>query len=167
MIWVGPMRAAIVGPQFSTKRDRTMRNSILFAGLSAMAVAAFLVMPSPVLADMVNFKADLKSSEEVPPNDSAGKGTAEVTLDTAANKVNWKITFEGLTGDAAAAHFHGPADMGQNAGPVVDISANINEGSADVTPEQAQMIQDGKTYLNIHTAQYPDGEIRGQVTKAQ
>ncbi|HYM99542.1 MAG TPA: CHRD domain-containing protein [Aestuariivirgaceae bacterium] len=57
--------------------------------------------------------------------------------------------------------------MGQNAGPAVDITANINEGSADVTPEQAQMIQDGKTYLNIHTAQYPDGEIRGQVTKAQ
>lgn len=144
-----------------------MRISTVIAGLSAMALVAFMAMPSPALADMVNFKADLKASEEVPPNDSAGKGTADVTLDTTANKVNWKITYEGLTGDAAAAHFHGPADMGQNAGPAVDITANINEGSADVTPEQAQMIQDGKTYLNIHTAQYPDGEIRGQVTKAQ
>jgi hypothetical protein len=143
-----------------------MRNSTVIAGLSALALIAFMAMPSPALADMVNFKADLKSSEEVPPNDSPGKGTADVTLDTTANKVSWKVTYEGLTADPAAAHFHGPADMGQNADPVIDISANINEGSADVTPEQAQMIQDGKTYINVHTAQYPDGEIRGQVTKA-
>jgi CHRD domain-containing protein len=144
-----------------------MRIPTLIAGFSALALVAFMAMPSPALADMVSFKADLKASEEVPPNDSAGTGTADVTLDTAANKVNWKVTYQGLTGDPAAAHFHGPADPGQNAGPVIDISANINEGSADVTPEQAQMIQDGKTYLNIHTAQYPDGEIRGPVTKAQ
>ncbi len=108
-------------------------------------------------------KADLKSSEEVPPNNSSGTGTAEVTLDTDANKVSWKITQNGLTGEATAAHFHGPAKPGENAGPVVDISTSMAEGSADVTPEQLQMIRDGGTYVNIHTAQNPDGEIRGQV----
>jgi hypothetical protein len=113
---------------------------------------------------MVTFKADLKSSDEVPPNDSAGKGTAEVTVDTDANKVNWKVTQEGLTGDPTAAHIHGPAKAGENAGPVVDLSANIMEGSADITPEQIQMLRDGNAYVNIHTAQYPDGEIRGQLT---
>jgi CHRD domain len=144
-----------------------MRNTLVLSGAMAIALAAFAAMPSPVSAEMLAMKADLKSSEEVPPNDSPGKGTAEVTLDTDANKVSWKITHEGLTGDVSAAHFHGPAKMGENAGPVVDISANVMEGSADVTPEQLQMIRDGSTYLNIHTAQYPDGEIRGQVVPAQ
>jgi CHRD domain-containing protein len=135
--------------------------------LIAAAFAGLLAMPTPVLAEMVNMKADLKSSEEVPPNDSPGSGTAEVTLDTDANKVSWRITHEGLTGDATAAHFHGPAKIGENAGPIVDISTNLMEGSADVTPEQLQMIREGNTYLNIHTAQYPDGEIRGQVLQLE
>jgi hypothetical protein len=41
------------------------------------------------------------------------------------------------------------------------------EGSADVSAEQLQMIREGNTYLNIHTAQYPDGEIRGQVLQLE
>lgn len=139
-----------------------MRKYTLVSSLSALTVVAFLAAPA-ALAEMVNFKTDLKSSEEVPPNDSPAAGTAEVTLDTDANKVSWKIAHQGLTGEPTAAHVHGPAKMGENAGPVVDISGSINEGSADVTPEQAQMIRDGNTYINIHTAQYPDGEIRGQL----
>jgi hypothetical protein len=144
-----------------------MKKSIAISGLSAIALAAFVAMPSPVFAEMVKMKADLKSSEEVPPNDSPGSGTADVTLDTDANKVSWKITHEGLTGDASAAHFHGPAKVGENAPPVVDISTNLMEGSADVSAEQLQMIREGNTYLNIHTAQYPDGEIRGQVLQLE
>jgi CHRD domain len=137
-------------------------------GLSAFALISLFAMPAaPAFADMVKFKADLKASDEVPPTDSSGTGTADVTLDTAANKVSWKVTYEKLTGDPTAAHFHGPAKVGENAGPIVDITANIMDGSADVTPDQAKMISDGTTYINIHTQKYPDGEIRGQVVKAE
>jgi hypothetical protein len=136
-------------------------------GLSAFALISLLAMPAPAFADMVKMKADLKASEEVPPTESSATGTAEVTLDTAANKVSWKITHENLTGDATAAHFHGPAKLGENAGPIVDITANIMEGSADVTADQLKMISDGNTYLNIHTAKYPDGELRGQVLQIE
>jgi hypothetical protein len=144
-----------------------MRKSIMISGLSAMALIALMTMPSPVSAEMLNYKADLKASEEVPPTDSSGKGTADVTVDTDSKKVSWKVTQEGLTGNPTAAHFHGPADMGQNAGPVVDMTANINDGSADATDEQIKMIQDGKAYINIHTEKFPDGEIRGQVLKVE
>ena len=144
-----------------------MQKSMVVTGLSAMALALLLAVPSPAFAEMVKMKADLKSSEEVPPNDSPGTGTADVTLDTDANRVSWQIAHEGLTGDPSAAHFHGPAQVGENAGPIVDISANLNEGSADVTAEQLEMIRSGQTYLNIHTAQYPDGEIRGQVLQLE
>ena len=144
-----------------------MRKSTVVSSFSAIALVALLAMPVPVTAEMINIKTDLKSSEEVPPNDSPGSGTAEVTLDTDANKVSWKITHQGLTGDPSAAHFHGPAKPGENAGPIIDISTNLAEGSADVTPEQLQMIREGNTYINVHTAQYPDGEVRGQVMPAQ
>lgn len=90
-----------------------------------------------------------------------------VTLDTDGKTVSWKITYKGLTGDATAAHFHGPADAGANAGPAVDISGKIEEGSASVTDQQIADIQAVKWYLNIHTAKYPDGEIRGQVEPAK
>jgi hypothetical protein len=142
-------------------------HKFIIPGLSAFALISLLAMPAPAFAEMLKLKADLKSSEEVPPNDSAGAGTADVTLDTDANKVSWKITYENLTGDATAAHFHGPAKVGENADPIVDITANIKEGSADVTADQLKMIREGNAYINIHTAKYPDGEVRGQVLQVE
>jgi hypothetical protein len=142
-------------------------HKFIIPGLSAFALISLLAMPAPAFAEMLKLKADLKSSEEVPPNDSAGAGTADVTLDTDANKVSWKITYENLTGDATAAHFHGPAKVGENADPIVDITANIKEGSADITADQLKMIREGNAYINIHTAKYPDGEVRGQVLQVE
>jgi hypothetical protein len=136
-------------------------------GLSSLALISLLALPQPAFAETVKLKADLKASEETPPTNSSGAGTADVTLDTDANKVSWKITYDGLTGDATAAHFHGPAKAGEKAGPVVDISANIKEGSADISADQLQMIREGNTYINIHTEKYPDGEIRGQVLQIE
>ncbi|MBC8038876.1 MAG: CHRD domain-containing protein [Rhizobiales bacterium] len=122
-------------------------------------------MTSPVLAEMLDFKTELKGTAEVPPNDSAATGTADVKVDTAAKQISWTITHSGLSGDATAGHFHGPAAPGENAGPVIDISGKIESGSADLTDAQLADLQAGKLYLNIHTAKFPDGEIRGQLAQ--
>jgi len=66
-----------------------------------------------------------------------------------------------------AAHFHGPAKAGVNAGPVIDLSGKVQEGSVDLTDEQIKQLEAGDWYLNLHTAKFPDGEIRGQVEKAK
>ena len=134
--------------------------SIAFAG----AASQFL-MSAPVLAEMMTMKTELNGASEVPPNDSAGKGTAEISVDTAAKKITWTLSHEGLSGDPTAAHFHGPAAAGANAGPIIDITANIASGSADLTDAQLADIQGGMVYLNIHTEKFPDGEIRGHVMK--
>ncbi len=63
--------------------------------------------------------------------------------------------------------FHGPAAEGENAAPMIDMSGNLMEGSAEITEEQWSALQDGMTYVNVHTEEYPDGEIRGQVEAAQ
>ncbi len=122
--------------------------------------------PSPTEPSKT-FKSDMKGASEVPPTNSVGNGNAMVTLDIANKTLTWKITYSGLTGDATAAHFHGPAAPGANAGPVVDISGKIAEGSATLTDPQMADLQAGKWYVNIHTAKFPDGEIRGQVEPAK
>jgi hypothetical protein len=90
-----------------------------------------------------------------------------LTYDTASKKLSWKVTFSGLTGPATAAHFHGPAEAGKNAGVAVPIpgTASPLEGSATLTDAQAADLTSGKWYVNIHTAANKSGEIRGQVVK--
>ena len=92
--------------------------------LAGLAIAAILVS-APVFAETLSFKADLKGATEVPPADSPATGSAVVVVDTATKKLSWTVSYSGLTGEATAAHFHGPAVAGENAGPVVDISGAI------------------------------------------
>jgi hypothetical protein len=138
----------------------------LMPAFTAGAIALML-STAPVLAEVLTFKANLTAGEEVPPNDSAGTGAVEATFDTDTKLFKWNITYDGLTGPATAAHFHGPADPGANAGPVVPIPddklASPIAGEATLDDAQAADLQAGKWYFNVHTAQYPDGEIRGQL----
>ena len=136
--------------------------------LSAIAVSAALVSASPALAEMMKMTVALDGAQEVPPVDSPGKGTAEVMFDTETKKLDWTLEYSGLTGDATAAHFHGPAAKGENADvavPIEDAKSGA-KGSATLTDAQAADLQAGKYYVNVHTAAHPDGEIRGQVEKA-
>lgn len=135
--------------------------------LFAVATAAALI-GSPALAEMMNFKADLTGASEVPPVNTAGKGNLTAIYDTASKRLSWKGTVSGLTGEATAAHFHGPAEPGKNAGvlvPAPGVKSGPFEGSATLTDDQAKALTAGQTYFNVHTAANPQGEVRGQVTK--
>lgn len=134
----------------------------------SLAVSAALFAASPATAEMMKLSATLEAAQEVPPNDSAGKGTAEVTFDSDSQKLDWTIEYSGLTGEATAAHFHGPAAKGENAGvavPIEDTKSGAS-GTSTLTDAQAADLVAGRLYINIHTAAHPDGEIRGQVEKA-
>lgn len=136
--------------------------ALIAVGMSFAAQAADTTM---------KYKATLSSGEEVPPNPSTGKGNAELTLNTATKELTWNITFEGLSGDAVAAHIHGPADKGANAGVVVNLGTagqpvkSPIAGKATLTDAQIADLNGGKHYVNIHTAMNKGGEIRGQIGK--
>ena len=145
-----------------------MRIHLLSRAAAALTIGTMLATASPALAEMMKITATLDAAQEVPPNDSAGKGTADVTFDTESKKLDWTIEYSGLTGDASAAHFHGPAAKGENADVAVPIEDPKSgaKGSATLTDAQATDLMAGKYYINVHTAAHPDGEIRGQVQKA-
>lgn len=135
------------------------------------AAATFLAFAtSPAFAEQVKFSADLTGAAEVPAADSAGTGKVDATLDTDTKMLTWSITYDGLSGAATAAHFHGPAKEGENAGPVVPIPddklASPIAGEATLDDAQMADLQGGLWYFNVHTEKFPDGELRGQVMKA-
>jgi hypothetical protein len=119
------------------------------------------------MAAMMHFKANMKASNEVPATKSKGTGSVTATLDTATKKLTWKGSYKGLTGPATAAHFHGPAARGKNAGVAIPISPNTSpfQGSATLTDEQVKDLEAGMWYVNVHTAANKGGEIRGQLVK--
>ena len=134
--------------------------------LATLALGATIAFAGPAFADKM--KATLDGKSEVPPNASAATGTADIDYDPASKKLSWKVTYSGLSGPATAAHFHGPAEAGKNAGvavPIANPASSPVEGSATLTDAQAADLAAGKYYVNIHTAANPGGEIRGQVTK--
>jgi hypothetical protein len=128
-------------------------------------------------AATVEYKANLKGSDEVPPNQTTGTGSLTATFDPASKQLTWNGSFSGLTGPATAAHFHGPAEPGKNAGVVIWISQKPEpgskptpiqspfQGSATLTDAQASDLQAGLWYVNVHTATNPGGELRGQLMK--
>ncbi len=137
--------------------------------VAGIAVAAALAA-GPAHAEMMSFKSDLKGASEIPAIASQGTGNVAATYDTTNKKLAWKGTVSGLSGNATAAHFHGPAEPGKNAGvlvPAPGVTTGPFEGSATLTDDQAKALMAGQTYFNIHTAANPNGEVRGQVMQAQ
>lgn len=98
---------------------------------------------------------------------TAGKGMGMFMYEPATHTLTYEVTYEGLTGPAVAAHIHGPADPGQNAGPVAPLAGTASpmKGTVTLTDAQAAELAAGKYYVNIHTAANKGGEIRGQILK--
>ncbi|HEV2678838.1 MAG TPA: CHRD domain-containing protein [Aliidongia sp.] len=145
----------------------------LQAGMAvmALAIAAFAAAPSAE-AKTMTYRVVLNGKSETPSNTTKGTGHGTVKYDDATKELSWNIKYSGLTGDATAAHFHGPAKPGVAAGVLVPIGPKGSTvmspivGSATLTDDQATALTGGMMYFNVHTKENPAGEIRGQVIKA-
>jgi hypothetical protein len=136
--------------------------SALAAG--ALVVAGCGMMGSSSGMSGSTMTIPLSGTNEVPPNASAGSGTAKVDLD--GTTLKWTVTYSGTSGPVTAGHFHGPAMPGANAGVVVPFPGPISSpitGTATLTPAQVADLKAGLWYVNLHTAANPGGELRGQV----
>ena len=149
------------------------RRTVLGLAVGTAASAAFVASASPTYAAGTAYKAALNGGSEVPPTTSTGTGTATVTYDASTKTVTWQGSFSGLSGPATAAHIHGPAEPGKNAGVIVPLSqkdvpfTSPFQGTATLTDDKAAALAaaltGGQAYVNIHTAANPGGEVRGQL----
>jgi hypothetical protein len=155
------------------KRQTLIRSSLLAAAVLALAGCSNMRGGASGSSDYGSsggsamtetYTATLSPGEEVPPAaNSKGSGSFEMKLDIKSNEFTWKMNHGGLTGPATMAHIHGPAAKGANAGVVVPLVGM--EGKAKLTQAQYGDLAAGLYYVNVHSAQYPGGEIRGQLMK--
>ncbi len=134
----------------------------------AMAGLSFLACAALATAAPISFKVPLNGAEQVPPIKTGGSGTAELTWDPATRVVTWRVTYSDLSSPVTEAHFHHGA-RGHN-GPVVIWLSEKGKpvtgpimGKATLSPTEARQFEDGDWYINVHTKDHTEGEIRGQV----
>jgi hypothetical protein len=156
---------------------------------SALAAIVAVAAPMGTLAQQGEFEARLSGFQEVPSISTPARGhfTATLVGEGANVRIEYELTFSGLTGNATAAHIHF-AQRGVNGAisaflcgggdkPACPASGTVTGtiDAPDVTGPEARGIAPGEiqelvramragaTYANVHTPQYPDGEIRGQI----
>ena len=151
-----------------------MKNECRYGTLAAAALFSLGVVawPERATADDVFF-AVLNSKQEVldPKPDSNAFGNALMTFTNSDSMLCYSISYSALEGGAeTVAHFHAPASVGEAASPVFDISpAPSPLGSpktgcvGPLTRADRAELRRGRFYINIHSTNFPSGEIRGQV----
>jgi len=141
-------------------RKLTLVLAVLAAALSVTALAS----AGPAKEVMVGARLD--AMQEIP-HVKATNGKGTFTADIVGKKLTWHLSFSGLTGPANAAHIHAGA-KGKAGNVLIALCGPCKSGAhgtATVTPKVVSAIEKGLTYVNVHTAKNPNGEIRGQLAK--
>jgi aldose sugar dehydrogenase len=109
------------------------------------------------------FVASLTGPQETPPNNSTGSGTATLLLSPDESSARVSLNFSGLTSAQTDAHIHGPAAAGV-IGPILFPvpTGNVSDFLISLTPADVSNLKNGLLYVNVHSSNFPSGEIRGQ-----
>jgi uncharacterized protein (TIGR03118 family) len=114
----------------------------------------------------LQFRANMSGYAETPATTSAGTGSGIMNI--ISNKLSYSFSFTNLLSPANNGHIHGPAGPTNSAGILIPFtvpaatSASFS-GTATLNSLQLYYMLSGLTYANIHTTNYPAGEIRGQL----
>ena len=135
------------------------RGSLLLTFLAGLGCAS-------ALAGGIEYRvAVLTGLQEVPVVPTLAGGCATFRIDTATNRMDYYIVYSGLIGAETAAHIHGFANPGANAGVKHALPAGSPKVGTWVYAEADEAdILAGRTYVNIHSTVFGGGEIRGQIT---
>lgn len=114
----------------------------------------------------------MTGDQEVPAKTTNATGTADVSYNKTTKILSFTLSWTDLSGVPTGSHIHGPAARGENAGVKFDFFDAIPKTvsgtySSTATVDEVQIKEDsllkGFYYFNIHTANNPGGEIRGQI----
>jgi hypothetical protein len=124
-------------------------------------------------ATSTGLTAQLSALKEVPKPKGVRPGakgtfTAGLVRSSSGGKLSWRLTFQGLTGKATASHIHlgAPGKAGVVRVALCGPCRSGARGSARIDAKTVKALLAAGTYVNIHTARNPAGEIRGQIRKS-
>ncbi len=142
--------------------------------IAAATLFVFSSCTSDKLSDRILTATNLPIDglQEVPQRQTSGNGTMDVVYNKDLRTLSYTIRWNSLTGPVVQAHIHGTAPKGVAAGVLQDWTASISKTVAGtytgtvlidgvVFTEEDLLL--GRYYVNLHTALYPAGEIRGQI----
>jgi hypothetical protein len=138
------------------------RRILLFAVLLLLSVSARAEI----------FTAYLTGAQEVPPAATTATGYARIVVNESAGTLTFTVVFNGLSSNQTASHIHAPAAIGANTGVAINFGAvggtsGTITGSTAITPTQLSQLRAHLGYVNVHSANFPGGEIRGQLGVAR
>lgn len=131
-------------------------------GILAVAAIALVTFAMPAFADDIKFK--LSGDMEVPPVATKASGEGMITINPDMS-VSGKVMTSGLAGTMAHIHI---AKAGANGPVVITLNKNGDNGwmvpeGSKLTADQYQAYKAGELYVNVHSAEFKPGEIRGQL----
>jgi len=163
------------------------------ATLSLIFASSILLPISAASATITVYGGNLTGTQEVPPNASPGTGNTLITVDDVLATMRVQVTFADLLGTTTASHIHCCGPAGMNVGVATELPlftgfpVGVHGGTYDHTfdmtlaasynpafvtaqggiPNAFAALINGMTnstaYLNVHTNQFPGGEIRAQL----
>jgi hypothetical protein len=141
-----------------------------FVGALALVVLCAVVFAVPATAARsATVSTKLSGKENVPPVHTKGRGAAEFKLKPSDGMICYELRARDLSSPPVAAHIHkGPPGMD---GPiVVHLRPPAGGKSSDCVPAERNLIRSISRhphayYALVHTAEFPDGEIRGQLER--
>lgn len=146
------------------------------------STAVAIMMSSAAANAALIFTTTLSGAAQVPPSASTATGSATVTLESDNTTLDVNVAFSGLTGGSAtAAHIHCCAAADATSGVAVpftgfpaatsgtysntfDLTTDLNTTGGLTVATFLAGLELGLAYVNIHDADFPGGEIRGQLS---
>lgn len=146
-----------------------MKNVIIFLGIAMLSTGIFSCSKSdsstPAPDPNTTFKATINGASEVPANASTATGTATLTFNTVTKVFSITVNYTGLTATNSHIHKGAAGVSGSVIFPFSPFTSPITYTSAALDATQEADLNANLYYVNVHSAAFPGGEIRGQLIK--
>lgn len=134
---------------------------------TALALIAVSFLTATASANLI-FNVTLTGAQEFPANNSPAIGTAIALFNQSTGAMSISGSYSGMLGNVNNAHLHGFSAPGVNSGIVFGLThtggfSGTITGNGVIQQIDIQKVLNGLTYINVHSTQFPGGEIRGQL----
>ncbi|MBC6609248.1 CHRD domain-containing protein [Hymenobacter sp. BT188] len=137
---------------------------VSFSACDQADLEEIIKIAQPAPSTKVQLTAVINSQQEVPTNSSVATGTLTGVYDTNTNELTYTVTFAGLTPVAGHLHRGAPGVNGPVVFPLPSLTSPVTGTAKFLEEDEALLLANG-FYVNLHSARFPGGEIRGNIRR--